>query len=181
MRRRSRWRSRVECARHALQQNEPARGVGDSLQPRNDAGVRPLVFVVILLGCGRFGFDPLDRDRAPSDAPPSDAPPNDAQPVSLELLAGDLGGPGNLDGTGAGARFNFPSTVAVDSVGNLYVGDTDNAVIRKVTAVGVVTTLAGAAGLTGSADGTGAAARFNLPHWRGDRQRRQSLRRRRGQ
>jgi ribosomal protein S11 len=56
--------------------------------------------------------------------------------------------------------------VAVDSVGNLYVTDTDNHTIRKVTPVGtnwVVTTLAGKAGSPGSADGTNSAARFNGP------------------
>jgi sugar lactone lactonase YvrE len=53
--------------------------------------------------------------------------------------------------------------VAVDGGGNLYVADTGNATIRKVTPGGVVTTLAGTAGLNGSVDGTGAAARFGTP------------------
>jgi DNA-binding beta-propeller fold protein YncE len=53
--------------------------------------------------------------------------------------------------------------VAVDSAGNVYVADTDNSTIRKVTAAGVVTTLAGTAEMVGSADGPGAAARFNYP------------------
>jgi secreted PhoX family phosphatase len=83
--------------------------------------------------------------------------------LSLELLAGDIGGPGNLDGAGAEARFNFPDGVAVDRAGNLYVADTGNSTIRKITAAGVVTTLAGAPGIQGSADGTGADARFASP------------------
>ena len=70
---------------------------------------------------------------------------------------------GATDGTGAAARFNQPSSVAVDSAGNTYVADTDNSTIRKVTPAGVVTTFAGASGDTGSADGTGSQARFFLP------------------
>jgi sugar lactone lactonase YvrE len=53
--------------------------------------------------------------------------------------------------------------VAVDSSGNVYVADFDAATIRKITAAGVVTTLAGTAGQFGSTDGTGTAARFDLP------------------
>ncbi|HEX3480072.1 MAG TPA: hypothetical protein VHT91_33870 [Kofleriaceae bacterium] len=81
----------------------------------------------------------------------------------LELLAGDIGGPGNVDGSGADAHFNGPSGVAVDSVGSVYVADFSNFTIRKVTAAGVVTTLAGTAGILGSTDDTGAAASFRFP------------------
>lgn len=81
----------------------------------------------------------------------------------LELLAGDIGDPGSVDGTGAAARFNTPAGVAVDGAGNIYVADRFNSTIRKITAAGVVTTLAGTAGAYGSADDTGAAARFNIP------------------
>ena len=71
--------------------------------------------------------------------------------------------PGSADGTGSAARFNSPSGVAVDSAGNTYVADTVNSTIRKITPAGVVTTFAGLAGSTGSANGTGSAARFNGP------------------
>jgi sugar lactone lactonase YvrE len=81
----------------------------------------------------------------------------------VTTLAGAAGMVGTTDGTGATARFNWPFAVAIDSTGSVYVADYYNAAIRKVTAAGVVTTLAGTAGMAGSADGTGAAARFNGP------------------
>ncbi len=79
----------------------------------------------------------------------------------VTTLAGMPGSYGSADGTGSAARFNYPSGVAVDGGGNLYVADSSE--IRKVTPDGVVTTLAGAAGSYGSADGTGGAARFHNP------------------
>ncbi len=82
---------------------------------------------------------------------------------SLALLAGNMAGAGFTDGSGAAARFNSTRGVATDNAGNVYVADTDNSTIRKITPAGVVTTLAGTAGVFGSADGTGAAARFNSP------------------
>ncbi|MEI9963008.1 MAG: hypothetical protein WDM76_18390 [Limisphaerales bacterium] len=60
--------------------------------------------------------------------------------------------------------FTIPTGIATDSAGNVYVADSDNYTIRKITPRrGVVTTLAGLAGNTGTADGTGSAARFSGP------------------
>lgn len=85
-------------------------------------------------------------------------------PIGLvTTLAGTLGENGSSDGIGGNARFNSPSSIAIDGVGNLYVTDTLNYTIRKVTPVGVVTTLAGLAGAPSHADGTGSAARFIRP------------------
>jgi sugar lactone lactonase YvrE len=82
---------------------------------------------------------------------------------SVTTLAGTVGVAGSLDGTANGALFNAPQGIAVDLSGNVYVSDTNNCTIRKITAAGVVTTLAGAAGQVGAADGSGSAARFNYP------------------
>jgi hypothetical protein len=81
----------------------------------------------------------------------------------VTTLAGSAGNPGSADGTGGAARFNNPTGVAVDSAGNVFVAEWGNSTIRKVTAAGVVTTLAGSAGVSGTNDGTGSAARFNSP------------------
>ncbi|HEY3857743.1 MAG TPA: hypothetical protein VGO67_25445 [Verrucomicrobiae bacterium] len=84
------------------------------------------------------------------------------EPYTFTHFAGG-GGPGYADGIGSAAQFTAVSGVAVDTNGNVYVADTYNYAIRKVTPTGVVTTLAGSPGVSGSADGTGSAARFYLP------------------
>ena len=71
--------------------------------------------------------------------------------------------PGSADGPALAARFNSPRGVTIDRDGNLYVADTTNQTIRRVSAAGLVTTLAGSTGLRGSADGPGNIARFSDP------------------
>src|SRR5208337_4844966 len=78
-------------------------------------------------------------------------------------LAGSPDQAGSADGTGSAARFDSPEGVAVDSAGNVYVADTGNDTIRMIMSGSMVMTLAGTAGQSGSADGTGSAALFNDP------------------
>lgn len=81
----------------------------------------------------------------------------------VSTLAGGAGATGSTDGAGTSARFNHPTGVAVDRNGTVYVSDSSNNLIRKITAAGTVSTFAGLVGVSGSADGSGFDARFNQP------------------
>jgi sugar lactone lactonase YvrE len=85
---------------------------------------------------------------------------------SVTTLAGKAGTAGSVDGTNGTAQFNHPWGLARDNAGNLYVADQGNHTMRKMQPAGsnwVVTTMAGAPGIAGGADGTNGAARFNEP------------------
>ena len=85
---------------------------------------------------------------------------------ALEAVTTFAGGPtvaGNADGPAAIARFSDPVGLAVDASGNVLVADAGNHCIRRVTPTGVVTTIAGTAGVRGSLDGPATAARFDTP------------------
>lgn len=79
----------------------------------------------------------------------------------VSTLAGGVA-EGFTDGSGPAARFNSPSGLALDAQGNVYVADTSNNAIRKITPGGAVSTLAGS-GAAGLVDGVGGAANFNYP------------------
>jgi DNA-binding beta-propeller fold protein YncE len=83
----------------------------------------------------------------------------------VSTVAGS-GATGSRDGTNSVAQFNSPADVGVDQSGNLFVTDQFNHTIRKITPVGpnwAVTTIGGAVGKFGSANGIGTAAQFNKP------------------
>ncbi|WP_309609479.1 NHL repeat-containing protein [Flavobacterium sp.] len=77
----------------------------------------------------------------------------------VTTLAGSTGG--YADGLGTAAQFSIPCGVTVDASGNVYVADTANLKIRKISSTGVVTTIAGSS--LGSADGNGTTAQFKGP------------------
>lgn len=82
----------------------------------------------------------------------------------VTTVAGSAGIRGSVNGIGIAARFVCPTGVAVDTDGNLYVTDFSDHTIRKITPARVVTTFAGKSGTPGSANGGGAAARFDEPY-----------------
>ncbi|MEK6978229.1 MAG: SMP-30/gluconolactonase/LRE family protein [Candidatus Hydrothermarchaeota archaeon] len=82
------------------------------------------------------------------------------QDTVVSTLAGDSA-PGYADGQGKAARFFNPQSVALDSAGNIYVADTGNHKIRRITPDGTVTTIAGS--WRGYADGPAEEAKFDNP------------------
>jgi DNA-binding beta-propeller fold protein YncE len=86
----------------------------------------------------------------------------DATSKSLRIVAGKLFQEGSNDGVGDAARFNSPDGMTINGQ-DLYLCDTNNSDIRKITVSGTVTTVAGTANIGGTEDGIGSAAHFNLP------------------
>lgn len=82
---------------------------------------------------------------------------------TVKTLAGLPGTSGCVDGIGSAARFDSPNAVAVDRDGNVFVADSNNRVVRRITQDGAVTTFAGMPGSRGHVDGVGSAARFSIP------------------
>lgn len=111
----------------------------------------------LMLLCSACG-DGIPKDQ--DDEDDGESPPPQA---ALSIMAGDATIEGTMDGTGTAARFKWPQGIAIDADGNLYVADTGNFVIRKITPAGVVTTVAGAAGTSDYVDGNTGNARFGNP------------------
>lgn len=118
----------------------------------------------VVTGCGKRSPEPMPRIGPPvvlaNSSPWADQGASGV--LSLSLIAGDIGGGGNLDGVGELARFENPSDVVLDAQGNLYIAD--NLAIRKITPSGSVSTWAGQSQVAGHADGVGTQAQFVEPN-----------------
>jgi len=82
---------------------------------------------------------------------------------SVTSIAGTAPTTGGTDGAGSAALFKSPSGLSSDGAGSVYLADAGNQTLRKIDLTsGMVSTLAGTAGMSGSDDGVGAAARFDF-------------------
>jgi streptogramin lyase len=84
-------------------------------------------------------------------------------PAGVVTTLAGTGSTGAVNGNGTSASFNYPYGVAVDGSGNVYVADTVNHLIRKISPSGVVTTLAGTVGNSGAVNANGTSASFYFP------------------
>ena len=121
-------------------------GVGDNAQFRNPWGVA------------------VDRNGTVYVADTSSSTIRKITPAgAVSTFAGLAGNSGSSDGLGGQARFCNPHGVAANGAGNLYVADTGNNTIRKITAQGMVSTVAGRAGSPGLADGAPGVSQLRHP------------------
>jgi len=144
----------VTTSQAALLSVTPPPTVAMALLPL--VGLRPQAEILIVAGidqdaAGSFNFITSNRIKRLS--------------ADLSTITPVAGGtlPGSTDGAADVALFRQPLGLTHDAAGNVYVADTANYTIRRIAPDGTVSTLAGAAGVTGTIDGPGAAARFAGP------------------
>jgi sugar lactone lactonase YvrE len=128
-------------------------------------GILSFLALAALTGCSNWHYasSPVPGPPPTSTATPHPPTPPPYDPVTVTTLAGQAGVTGAVNATGTNASFNHPFGAAVDTAGNVYVGDLGNNLVRKIAPGGVVSTLAGQAGVAGSANGSGTAASFSHP------------------
>jgi sugar lactone lactonase YvrE len=108
----------------------------------------------LLCACGPGGPKRETNDGGGGETGPS---------TGITVLAGDPVTGGSAEAKGSAARFKTPRGIAIDANGNLYVADEGNFTIRKIAPDGTVSTFAGLAGASGTADNKGNRARFTQP------------------
>ena len=157
---------------HDLQQIKDGKEPGTDATPTHTIlkyvlGLAPVCVVAIALLFWIFLriHSPVATAQRPVQPQPvAPVPPPVASPaIGISTYAGQPGTKGSMDGPAFRAEFHLPNNVAVDHLGNVYVADTANDMIRKITPEGVVATLAGSPKGRGSANGKGSKARFWAP------------------
>ena len=78
-------------------------------------------------------------------------------------IAGFSGAAGSTNGSASSASFNSPDGVALNSSGTIYVADTGNNRIRRITSTGTLVSAFAGSGVAGTADGSNTTAQFNGP------------------
>src|ERR1051325_8095642 len=140
-------------ARTGSEPGAPASSRRDGLARRAPAGSRRSQFLEsLLLLCACLVLMPL----------PLPAQSGSSTAYTVTTFAGypSFGG---ADGAGSEAQFFYPNSTAVDTNGNVYVADSYNGTIRKITPAGLVSTIAGFAGVNDNIDGSDSPARFFYP------------------
>jgi NHL repeat len=82
---------------------------------------------------------------------------------TVTTVVGQAGVPGNNDGLATEAHLNSPSGLDVNELGDVFIADTGNFIVRKLTTDGRLITVAGTPGVAGYADGPARTALFNGP------------------
>ena len=82
----------------------------------------------------------------------------------VSTVAGAAGQDGTSDGDSANARFRNPAELVFDLKGNLFVADSFNQTIRKISTNGIVSTVSGAAGISGTTSGANGVGKFFNPY-----------------
>jgi sugar lactone lactonase YvrE len=146
-------------------------GTGFDANPDNDQvffngkaapiafGSTTKLFVTVPLAAGTGNVTVSVNNGSVAKGPVFTYQPTEVVTTFAGALTGELG---SADGTGTNARFFQPVGIAIDKDGNLYIADTGNNKIRKITPGGVVTTVAGT-GAQGKTNGAAAQATFNAP------------------
>lgn len=157
----------------------------DGVIPKSDFGENlPYVVYKVVLGPGdmspvkewwfsvpqgvtAFEFTVRVEANTTGLAAPEGASGQGSANVLVRTFAGSKdGSTGFADGVATQARFDDINGIAVDAFGNVYIADTGNHAIRRISASGIVSTVAGNVGspAAGDVDGSGTVARFNYPH-----------------
>jgi DNA-binding beta-propeller fold protein YncE len=133
----------------------PASVSGQTLTFAPDSVSSSISFPITLTAGDTYGFALYDVASSPSPSPspsPTVSPSSSSSPGTTLTIAGNPGMPGSSNGTGTNGLFRNPAGIAFDpSDGNLYVADTANCMVRRVTTLGAVTTVAGSTSVCGFA------------------------------